>query len=190
MDNNKIIILVGASGTGKSTVGKRLEEIGIKQLVSFTTRKKREGERDGVDYYYMADKSHFKELLNDGEVAEHSTYDGNVYGLLKTEVSSSLSKGDVYFISNDDGASQLVEMYPDKTLVFWFDIDIKTMIERMRNRGDKAENILSRVEHAISTNELEPKDDSWIILNRGTSVLDNLGLINYYLKKSKMEALR
>lgn len=145
-----IILLVGASGSGKTTIGKRLERYGIAQLTSFTTRPMREGEVDGVDYHFV-DKKH----LDTADLAEISYYNSNTYGLTKDEIDSKLDKyQDVYFVADRNGASQLVDMYPDEVIYFWLNITIDTMIERMENRGDGSQQILDRIRHAVINKEL------------------------------------
>lgn len=146
-----IVLLVGASASGKTTVGKELERrFRFEQLVSFTTREKRKGEVDGVDYNYLT----FDEL-EELELAEYSEYNGNLYGLTKKEVNTKLAQHeDVYFITNADGARQLQRMYPHETVCFWFKITVEEMVNRMRERGDSSEQIISRFEHAVDTKEL------------------------------------
>ena len=153
---NKIILLVGASGSGKTTIGKELEERFVPQLVSFTTRPKRDGEVEGKDYYFKQDGA----ISTDDSkiVIESSTYGNNEYGLYKDEIDSKLERGDVYFICNKDGAGQIIEFYPDQVVYFWIQIDVSTMIERMRKRGDEEKNILDRIEHAVETSELVVPD--------------------------------
>ena len=65
------------------------------------------------------------------------------------------SGSDVYFICDKNGASQIKEMYPEQCVVFFLRIDVKTMIDRMRVRGDDDKSILSRVYNAVSNNELD-----------------------------------
>lgn len=171
-----IILLVGASGSGKTTIGKELERYGVKQLVSFTTRPMRDGEMHGVDYHFTN-----KEDLVESELAEISYYNGNTYGLSKHEIESKLAKhNDVYFITDRNGAKQLVEMYPDKVKYFWINITIEEMVKRMRQRGDRDEQIIERVEHAIDTGELvypEDVDCNIITLDANDSVKDLIWII-------------
>lgn len=170
MSASKIILLIGASGSGKTTIGKEFEKSGVLPLTSFTTRPMREGEVDGVDYYFDSN------LTKD--VVEFTEYNGNKYGLYSHEVETKLaeSKNGVYFICNLDGAKQIVNMYPDDTVVLWLRVSLESMIERMWRRGDNDTAILSRIHHALKTNELEvPYELDPYVINTDTSTLkDNV----------------
>ena len=152
---NKIVVLVGASGSGKTTIGKELEELGVRSLLSFTTRELREGEYNMIDYRFINDIELGHQILLDN-VIEMTKYNGNTYGLLREDVKSAMGNGsDVYFICDKNGASQIKEMYPEQCVTIFLKTDVKTMIDRMRRRGDDSESILSRVYNAVSNNELE-----------------------------------
>ena len=153
-----VIVLIGASGSGKSTIGHMLEEEGIPQLISFTTREVRVGEKHGVDYYFVDKKT--VEDMGSELISEISEYDGNYYGLFTSEVLDKMNDyEDVYFITNSDGARQLVEMYPDDVKCFWLSINIDEMAKRMKKRGDSNDNILSRITHAMTADELFGPED-------------------------------
>ena len=80
------IILIGASGSGKSTIEKILaEEYDYKKIVSYTTRKPRENEVNGIDYNFTNNIT-FKEMLDADLFAEYDEYSqGRLYGTLKTD---------------------------------------------------------------------------------------------------------
>ena len=83
----KLVVISAPSGTGKTTVVKRLiEKIpNIVASVSFTTRPMRENEQEGVDYFFV-DKKKFETMVDNNEFIEHATVFGNYYGTLKENV--------------------------------------------------------------------------------------------------------
>ena len=86
MNKGIVIVISGPSGSGKGTVVEQLRKIypnaGVS--VSATTRQKRTGEVDGVHYHYKS-REEFEKLIESGEVLEHTTYNGNYYGTLRSE---------------------------------------------------------------------------------------------------------
>lgn len=185
-----IIVIVGASGSGKTTIGKMLERNHIPPLVSFTTRDKRKDEVPGYDYHFINKEA--VDLLEEDDIVEFTEYNGNYYGLFKTEVDSKLGRyGDTYFVANADGAQKIADRYPEETIVFWLDVDIETMVLRMRERGDKEEDILSRVEHAIDTKELKKPELNGIEVYRVEADQDLEDIVDYMLETvDKVEAER
>lgn len=80
-----MIVIVGESASGKSSVAKYLmEHYGYNRIITYTTRQPRECETDGVDYYYIS-QQHFKTLENQGFFAETATYNGWHYGSAKED---------------------------------------------------------------------------------------------------------
>lgn len=77
-----IVVLVGESASGKTTLAKKLEaESGVKRVVTYTTRPMRNGEHNGIDYNFI-DKREFDELVADDSFAEHANYRGWDYGTI------------------------------------------------------------------------------------------------------------
>ena len=90
----KLIVISAPSGTGKTTLVKRLleKESNMIASVSFTTRPRRENEIEGVDYFFV-DRSEFRQMVVMDEFLEHATVFDNYYGTQKKIVSNNLQKG-------------------------------------------------------------------------------------------------
>lgn len=146
----KIILLVGCSASGKTTLGFHLQSLGINELVSHTTRSKRQGEVDGVTYYYIT-----KEEFDKIDKLEQTYYAGNYYCLSRQEVET-YKEDLVYCIVDSYGVQQIQENYgKNNVIAIYIDVSCIDMIKRMRQRGDSEENIQKRIEFAIKTNEME-----------------------------------
>jgi guanylate kinase len=140
---NKLYAISGHSGAGKTSIMRTImgED---KEIVSVTTRPMREGEVDGVDYYYI-NQEDFDKLDINGELAEKTTYYGRAsYGVTKAEINSKLSKSNTYIIVDYNGMKQLKNIYPNLVSIFIF-TDKDTARERMINRGDSLESVESRL---------------------------------------------
>lgn len=170
---SKIIVLVGASGSGKSTIGKELEKHGVRNLLSFTTREQRSGEQHMVDYRFIGDVELGHQILLDN-VVEMTKYNGNTYGLLKRDVDYIMSSGsDVYFICDKNGAEQISKMYPEQCTQFFIKIDMETMMDRMLKRGDDVDSVLKRIYHAYIKDELKAPLGSFVLNSKYFNAVEN-----------------
>ena len=113
-----LIIISSPSGTGKSTLTKRLLEkySDIKLSISATTRKPREGEKDGIDYYFM-DQSEFDKKVYDKEFLEYEGIYDKSYGTLKSEVENKIKDNDVLLDVDWRGRYSVTKVYTNKTNV-------------------------------------------------------------------------
>ena len=75
----KMLIIVGESGSGKTSVQKELEKMGVAKVITYTTRPKRLGEKDGVDYHFV-DEARFQRMVEERQFAEYAVYNGFRYG--------------------------------------------------------------------------------------------------------------
>lgn len=133
-----LFILSGPSGVGKGTVRKALFEsdgIGLKYSVSMTTRNKREGEVEGVDYFFRT-KEEFEALIAQGKMLEYAEYVGNYYGTPLDYVNKTLAEGhDVFLEIEVQGAMKVKEKVPDGIFIFLTPPDLKELKSRIVGRG-------------------------------------------------------
>ena len=147
------ILLAAPSGTGKSTMAKRLfnDFPQIKFSVSATTRAPRKGESHGVDYYFLS-KDSFQQKIDDGDFIEwEEFYGGTRYGTLRSELVKNTEKG--YFTLLDvevKGAVRLKQMFGHQCLaLFLRPPSLEILEERLRKRNtDSEESLKLRLERA------------------------------------------
>ena len=130
-----LLVISGPSGVGKGTVCNELlkEEKNIRFSISATTRKKREQETDGENYYFL-DNEKFKDMIENGEFLEYAKIHGNFYGTPKNFVYESIKRGEVVLLEIDvQGVLQVKENYKDGVFVFLLPPDMN----ELRNRIEK-----------------------------------------------------
>jgi len=148
--DGKVIVLMGASGAGKTSVGQHLKKMGIPEVISHTTREPRKGEIPNESYYFV-NKRKFNKL----DKIEEIEYTGNHYCISRKEIQHRLKTSKVSFVICDvNGMEQIKGNYPHQTTVINIRIPLEEMETRMRARGDDEEKIQTRLTHAIETGEL------------------------------------
>lgn len=142
MQGEKYLFVVsGPSGTGKDTIVARLlaDHPEIQHTISATTRAPREGEQDGVNYYFVS-KEDFERKLQNDEIVEHTCYCGNYYGTLRSEIERRMrEKTPVILVIEVEGAGNIKRLYPGATTVFVLPPDIQELERRLRARGTEDE---------------------------------------------------
>lgn len=146
-----LIVLSGPSGVGKSTVISELltERKDIHFSVSFTTRKPREGEVDGVNYNFVT-REEFERMIAQGELLEYAEYVGNYYGTSLKVIREHLEQGtDVLLDIEVQGAEIVKEKCPEAVLIFILPPSLEALAQRLQNRNtDSADVIAQRLERA------------------------------------------
>ncbi|GKV67744.1 guanylate kinase [Sporosarcina sp. NCCP-2716] len=155
-----LIVLSGPSGVGKGTVRKELftqPDTNYEYSISMTTRSPREGEVDGVDYYFRP-REEFERLIAEGKLLEHAEYVGNYYGTPLDYVNETLDSGrDVFLEIEVVGAAQVREKMPDGLFIFLAPPSLSDLEQRLVGRGTEVlEVIATRV--AKARDELEMMD--------------------------------
>ena len=136
-----LFIISGPSAVGNGTIVKRiLKSDGKVHLsVSATTRNPREGEEEGVSYYFMSDEQ-FVKAVGEGGFLEHASVHGHYYGTPKAPVMSQLKAGrDVILEIDVQGAMQVKESYPDGVFIFILPPSVDALRSRIMHRGTESE---------------------------------------------------
>ena len=143
-----MFVMEAPSGTGKTTVIKRLlaEDKHLNWSVSVTTRQPREGEVNGVDYYFVSDEEYDKLLKEDAFYECVDSQYGCRYGTLRSEVDGFINVGkDVLFDMDWDGLRQLKEKAPnDVVSIYMLPPSVKELRRRLEGRGTDSKEIIDK----------------------------------------------
>lgn len=147
----KLVVISGFSGAGKGTVIGRLMEKneGYALSVSMTTRKPRNGEKDGVQYHFV-DNELFEELIRKDGFLEHAGFVDNYYGTPRAFVEENRSAGrDVLLEIEVQGAMQIREKFPDAVLIFVTPPTAEELKKRLFGRNtESTEKAMKRLRRA------------------------------------------
>ena len=143
----QLIVVSGPSGAGKDTiVGKVLEKNKKVWLsVSATSRKPRNGEKEGENYFFLT-KEEFEKKIKDNYFLEYAEYVGNYYGTPKEKIIEKLEEGlDVILVIEIQGAMKIKELIPEALFIFIMPPSEKELLKRLKNRKtDEKEKIVER----------------------------------------------
>ncbi|APP02884.1 guanylate kinase [Lactobacillus delbrueckii] len=144
-DKGLLLVLSGPSGVGKGTVKSAIVEHKVfpfEYSVSMTTRKPREGEVNGKDYYFVT-REEFKQAIADSQLLEYNEYVGNLYGTPLGPVKEMLAAGkDVLLEIDVNGARMVRQQMPDGVFIFLTPPDLHTLRDRLEHRGTESEDVI------------------------------------------------
>ena len=145
MQKGLLIVISGASGTGKGTVCKKLlSEMEMYYSISATTRKPREGETDGVEYFFI-DAEEFKNKIAEEKFLEYAEVYGNFYGTPREKIDEHLNRGENVLLEIDtQGALKVMEKVSDGVFIFLLPPSLKELRDRIEKRGTESEEDLKR----------------------------------------------
>ena len=141
-----LFVISAPSGAGKTSLVKALLEQteGIGVSVSHTTRVKREGEQDGVDYHFI-DKESFISMVEQGAFLEHAQVFDNYYGTATANIETKLKQGEDVILEIDwQGAEQVRKQLPYSVNIFILPPSQQALEERLRGRGQDSDEIIAR----------------------------------------------
>lgn len=151
MAKGLLISVSGPSGTGKGSVLAKLKELdpSFGSSISVTTREPREGEKDGVDYYFKS-KEEFTKMVEEGEIIEYDEFVGNFYGTPTIALQEMSEEGtDVLLDLTIAGSLALKENFEQSVTIFLLAPSYEELENRLRGRGtDTDESIKARLEMA------------------------------------------
>ena len=175
----KLIVISAPSGTGKTTVVKKLlqQSTNLEASVSFTTRKMRENEKEGLDYFFVSEKT-FTNMIQNDDFLEHATVFGNFYGTEKKSVSENLKEGVNVILEIDwQGALQIKSSMPSCVMIFLIPPSKQVLLARLKNRGtDSDQEIAYRFNQAVLDLEQSNKFDHVLVNDQLDKVVTEIAL--------------
>ena len=149
--NRLLIVLSGPSGVGKDALLRRMKEqkYPFHYVVTVTSRPRREGERDGVDYRFISQRE-FQQMIDNGELLEWASVYGNYYGVPRKEISQALSKGrDVIVKVDVQGAATIKRILPQAVCIFLRPPSMEELERRLKQRhSESAKDLALRLQKA------------------------------------------
>ncbi len=185
-----LFVLSSPSGAGKSTIARMLmaSDNGIAMSVSATTRPKREGETEGVDYHFVTDDE-FNRMHAAGAFLEWAHVFGYRYGTLRNEVLKVIEEGrDVLLDIDWQGTQQLKQVDPDIVRVFILPPSMQELERRLRSRGTDSEEVIAR-RMARATAEISHwAEYDYVLINNDAEKCREL--VHNILKAERLKATR
>ena len=187
-----MFIIEAPSGTGKTSVIKKLMTLdnNLKFSVSVTTRQPREGEKDGVDYFYISNEK-YDELLKQDAFYEHvdSQY-GSRYGTLRSEVDSFINVGqDVVFDMDWVGLRQMKEKAPDDVVsIYFLPPSIHELRQRLEGRGTDSKEVINKRMSLILEKIQHWKEYDYVVVN--VDVNQTVETVREIISAERMKRIR
>lgn len=182
----KIVVLTAPSGAGKTTIARRLLEAvpAVRFSVSATTRAPRDGEQDGVDYFFLSTDA-FRRRLRDGHFIEYQeVYPGLLYGTLRAEIERVAADGAALLDIDVKGALNVKRLYGDRCLtIFVQPPSLTVLADRLRGRETETDaSLAERLERAKLELAYAPEFDA-VVVNDDleTAVEETVSLVRTFL---------
>jgi guanylate kinase len=192
-----LVIISAPSGGGKTTLCQQLlaARPGMTRAVTCTTRPPREGERDGVDYYFL-DASSFLKRVQAGNFLEHATVYGNSYGILKAEVLGKLRQGkDVLLNVDVQGAATIreramedLELKRALISVFLTPPSMAVLEGRLRRRATDSEAVIQKRLSVARQEIAQWKHFDYLLIS--ATISEDLGRMQAIVEAEKMRSAR
>lgn len=187
-----LAVISGFSGAGKGTLVKEIFSTYEKEYslsISATTRKPREGEVDGVQYFFI-DREVFEQRIQENQFLEYAQYVDNYYGTPKDFVFGKLNQGISVILEIEmQGALKVKEQYPETVLIFVTPPTAEELEARLRGRGTETEDVIqSRLARAAEEAVYMDKYD-YIVLNEDGKVAECAAKLHHIIETEKKRTM-
>ena len=166
MSCGHLFVISGASGVGKSSILKRVmaQMPELQFSVSATSRPPREGETNGVQYFFVTEDA-FRQMITQGAFVEYDYHMNNYYGTLKSEVLNKTMQGNMILDVEPVGAMRVKEIYPEATLIFVAPPSLEVLEQRLRARSDTPEEQIKVRLHRAAWEDTQKDKYDYVVIN-------------------------
>ena len=163
---NKLFVISGASGVGKSTVLAKVmgERTDLRFSVSATTRQMRDGEVEGESYYFVS-KDKFLDMIEKNAFLEYDAHMDNYYGTPKSQLEDKLQYGSVILDIEPNGAFNVRKEKEDAVLIFIAPPSLEELERRLRGRGDTSEEQIKIRQARVAWEMEQSKQYDYVVVN-------------------------
>ena len=162
-----LYVISGSSGVGKGTVIKAFlnKHPEFKLSISCTTRAKRDGEKDGINYFFLT-VNEFNDCVKKDEFLEWAEFSGNMYGTKKVFVNECLERGENVLLEIDTkGALNIKRLMPDAKLIFILPPSLEELEARLRGRNTETEDAIQKRLASIKQEIQNSKQFDFSVIN-------------------------
>jgi guanylate kinase len=166
MSCGHLFVISGASGVGKSSILKRVmaEMPELQFSVSATSRPPREGETNGVQYFFVTEDA-FRQMIAQGAFVEYDYHMNNYYGTLKSEVLNKTKVGNMILDVEPVGAMRVKEIYPQATLIYIAPPSLEALEQRLRARNDTPEEQIKIRQQRAAWEDAQKDKYDYVVIN-------------------------
>lgn len=194
IEKGLLIVLSGPSGVGKGTVRRAIfddPDTDFEYSISMTTRNRRVGEVDGVDYFFKS-REEFEALIEQDAFIEYAEYVGNYYGTPVQYVKDTMERGkDVFLEIEVEGAKQVRKKFPEALFIFLAPPTLEHLEERLIGRGTESREVINhRISEARKEVEMMNLYDYVVINDEVMDAKEKVQMIveAEHLKRERVEA--
>jgi len=166
--SGKLFVITAPSGAGKTSLIDAVmkDDPSLKISVSYTTRKPRAGEKDGVDYHFVDDAG-FLGMQKRGEFLESAEVHGNRYGTARSVITEAVQRGEDLILEIDwQGAQQVRRHYPQCVGIFILPPSLEELERRIRGRGLDSEDVIRRRLENARGEMAHASEFKYVIINK------------------------